>query len=142
MIENIHAAAAPAPVGPYPHAKRVGPFLFLSGIGPRAAGTDLIPGVLLDQRGRKIGRDIEAQCRSAFDNVLTILRAAGATVNAIVDNTVFLTHLNEDFAAYNRVYAEYFAGSGKPNPTRTTVEVTALPTPIDIEIKVIAWLGE
>src|SRR5262245_35336488 len=129
--DTIHSDRAPEPVGPYPHAKRVGNLLFLSGVGPRERGTTTIPGATLDAAGKVIAHDIAAQCRSVFQNVRTILEDAGASWNDIVDVTVFLTDMN-DFAAYNRVYAEHFAGPGKPNPTRTTVEVTALPTPIAI----------
>lgn len=137
-MTSIVSQRAPEPVGPYPHAKRAGELVFLSGVGPRRRGTSDIPGVKLDGAGRKIGRDIEAQCRAVFENVRTILEESGSSWDSIVDVTCFLTHLGEDFATYNRVFAEYFAGPGKPNPARTTVEVTALPTPIDIEMKVIA----
>ncbi len=117
---------APEPVGAYPYTKRVGDLLFLSGVGPR-------------QRGRAdIPDGIEAQCRACFDNVRVILDEAGADWNDIVDVTVFLTNMKRDFDAYNPIYAEYFAGDGMPNPTRTTVEVGALPTAIDVELKVIA----
>lgn len=137
MTTDVTSSRAPEPVGPYPHAKRVGNLLFLSGIGPRKRGSRDIPGVTLDANGIVASHDIEAQCRSVFENVRTVLEDAGATWNDIVDVTVFLTDMN-DFAVYNRVYAEYFAGPGKPNPARTTVEVTRLPTPIAIELKVIA----
>lgn len=132
---------APEPVGPYPHARRVGNFLFLSGIGPRRRGSNDIPGVTLDSAGRVIGHNIEAQCRAAFDNVRLVLEDAGARWENIVDVTVFLTDIRNDFAPFNRIYGEYFAGPGKPNPTRTTVEVTRLPTPIAIELKIIAAIG-
>ncbi len=137
-MTSILSQRAPEPVGPYPHAKRVGDLLFLSGVGPRQRGAAAIPGVILDAQGRKVGRDIVAQCRSVFANVRAVLDECGSGWDYIVDVTSFLTHLAEDFAAYNGVYAEHFAGPGKPNPARTTVEVTALPTPIDIELKVIA----
>jgi 2-aminomuconate deaminase len=137
MSEIIRSNRAPEPVGPYPHARWVGNLLFLSGIGPRKRGSNEIPGVTLDAKGNVVDYDIVAQCRSVFDNVKTVIEDAGASWNDIVDVTVFLTDMN-DFAAYNRVYAEYFAGEGKPNPTRTTVEVTALPTQIAIELKVLA----
>lgn len=126
MIEAFKSDRAPEPVGAFPHARRVGNLLFLSGIGPRARGTTDIP------------KGIEAQCRAVFENVRVVLEDAGATWNDIVDVTTFLTDMKNDFAAYNRLYADYFAGAGKPNPTRTTVEVTALPTAISIELKVIA----
>ena len=137
--DSINSARAPEPVGAYPHAKRVGDLLFLSGVGPRERGTPTIPGVTLNAAGEVVAHDIVAQCKSVFQNVRTILEDAGASWNDIVDVTVFLTDMN-DFATYNRIYAEHFAGPGKPNPTRTTVEVTALPTPIAIELKVIAAL--
>jgi 2-aminomuconate deaminase len=105
-------------------------------------GSRDIPGVALDESGKVVNHDIEAQCHSVFQNVRLVLEDAGATWGDIVDVTVFLTHMKQDFPAYNRLYAEYFAGPGKPNPTRTTVEVTALPTPIAIELKVIAATGE
>jgi 2-aminomuconate deaminase len=135
--DTIHSSRAPEPVGAYPHARRVGNLLFLSGVGPRERGTSVIPGVTLAPDGRVVAYDIAAQCRSVFNNVRTILEDAGASWDDIVDVTVFLTNMG-DFAEYNRIYAEHFAGPGKPNPTRTTVEVTALPTPIAIELKVIA----
>lgn len=138
MSDTIQSGRAAEPVGAYPHAKRVGNFLFLSGIGPRKRGNREIPGVTLDDRGNILAHDIETQCRSVFDNVRFVLEDAGARWEDIVDVTVFLTHMKEDFAAFNKIYAEHFAGPGKPNPTRTTVEVTALPTPIAIELKVIA----
>jgi len=140
MNETFESSRAPEPVGAFPHAKRVGNFLFLSGIGPRTRGTKEIPGVTLDSKGNVAGYDIEKQCRAVFENVRLVLQDAGTTWNDIVDVTVFLTNMKKDFPIYNKLYAEYFAGDGKPNPTRTTVEVTALPTPIAIELKVIAHL--
>src|SRR5438067_6521557 len=137
MSESFKSSRAPEPVGAFPHAKRVGDLLFLSGIGPRKRGTKEIPGVTLDSAGNVISYDIEAQCRAVFENVRIVLEDAGATWQDIVDVTVFLTNMKKDFPIYNPLYAEYFAGSGKPNPTRTTIEVTALPTPIAIELKVI-----
>jgi 2-aminomuconate deaminase len=139
MSEHFFSERAAEPVGPYPHAKRVGKLLFLSGIGPRKRGEKKIPGVTQDEHGKLIGRDIVAQCRSVFDNVRLVLEDAGAAWEDIVDVTAFLTNLEEDFAAFNAVYEEYFAGEG-PNPTRTTVGVVSLPTPIAIELKVIASL--
>jgi len=138
---SVHSARAPEPVGPYPHARRAGEFLFLSGIGPRTRGSREIPGVTLDAQGRVVDHDIEVQCRSCFDNVRTVMADAGVDWDRIVDVTSFLTHMERDFTTYNRVYAEYFAGPGNPNPSRTTVEVTALPTAIAVELKVVAWLG-
>ena len=145
MGENVISDRAPEPVGAYPHAKRVafepsgaGGLLFLSGIGPRTRGSKEIPGVTLDADGRVASYDIAAQCLAVFENVRTVLEDAGATWNDIVDVTVFLTNLRDDFAVFNRLYAEHFAGEGKPNPTRTTVEVNRLPTPIAVELKIIA----
>src|SRR6266550_6826334 len=141
MSESFESKRAPEPVGAFPHAKRVGNFLFLSGIGPRVRGTKEIPGVTLDGSGNVVAYDIETQCRAVFENVRLVLEDAGARWSDIVDVTVFLTHMKKDFPIYNRLYAEYFAGPGKPNPTRTTIEVGALPTPIAIELKVIAAVG-
>jgi 2-aminomuconate deaminase len=136
MSENIiNSSKAPEPVGLYPHARRVGNLLFLSGVGPRERGTKKIPGVELDAGGEIISYDIEAQCRSVFQNVKFILEDSGSAWEKIVDVTVFLTNMKDDFAIYNRIYAEYF----KDNlPCRTTVEINRLPTPIAIELKVIA----
>ncbi len=141
MSESIESERAPEPVGAFPHAKRVGEFLFLSGIGPRKRSSKEIPGVTFDSAGNIVSYDIETQCRAVFENVRLVLEDAGATWQDIVDITVFLTNMKKDFPIYNRVYAEYFAGPGKPNPTRTTIEVGALPTPIAIELKVIAAIG-
>jgi len=138
---DVLSSRAPEPVGPYPHAKRVGDFLFISGIGPRQRGSTTIPGVTLGPDGTVIDHDIDAQCRSCFGNIRTIIEDAGARWEQIVDVTAFLTDMQRDFQTYNRVYAEWFAGPGKPNPTRTTVEVNALPTSIAVELKVILWLG-
>jgi 2-aminomuconate deaminase len=141
MSESFESRRAPEPVGAFPHAKRVGNLLFLSGIGPRVRGSKKIPGVTLDATGHIVSYDIEAQCRAVFENVRLVLEDAGATWQDIIDVTVFLTNMKKDFPAYNRLYAQYFAGPGKPNPTRTTVQVGALPTPIAIELKVIAAVG-
>ena len=141
MSESFESSRAPEPVGAFPHAKRVGNLLFLSGIGPRVRGSKEIPGVTLDADRNITGYDIETQCRAVFENVRLVLEDAGASWNDIVDVTVFLTNMKNDFATYNKLYAEYFAGEGKPNPTRTTVEVRALPTPIAIELKVIAHVN-
>ena len=135
--ELIESSRAPEPVGLYPHARRVGNLLFLSGVGPRESGKKEIPGVVLDRSGNIESYDIEIQCRSVFRNVRYILEDAGSSWNNIVDVTVFLTNMKNDFAAYNRVYAEYFAEN---KPSRTTVEVNKLPTPIAIELKVIATI--
>ena len=138
---NFESSRAAEPVGAFPHAKRVGNLLFLSGIGPRVRGSKEIPGVTLDAAGNITSYDIAAQCHSVFENVRLVLEDAGASWNDIVDVTVFLTNMKQDFPIYNRIYPDYFAGPGKPNPTRTTVEVGALPTPIAIELKVIAAVG-
>ncbi|NOX58224.1 MAG: RidA family protein [Planctomycetes bacterium] len=132
---------APEAVGAFPHAKRVGGLLFLSGIGPRKRGTKAIPGVTMDGAGAVVSYDIAKQTQAVFENVRTVLEDAGAQWNDIVDVQVFLTNMQEDFAAFNQLYAEHFAGEGKPNPTRTTIEINALPTPINIELKVIAAVG-
>ncbi len=138
MSDSFESSRAPEPVGAFPHAKRVNNLLFLSGIGPRVRGSKEIPGVTLDGSGAVVSYDIEAQCRAVFENVKLVLEDSGASWDDIVDVTVFLTDMKKDFTTYNRVYPDYFAGPGKPNPTRTTVEVGALPTPIAIELKVIA----
>jgi len=137
MSDSIHTNRAPAPVGLYPHARRVGKLLFLSGVGPRRPGTKEIPGVTLDEAGEIVAYDIETQCRSVFDNVRTILEDAGSSWDRLVDVTVYLTNMRDDFATYNRIWAEYFADDP---PCRTTVEVGALPTPIAIELKCIATI--
>ncbi|MEE8157717.1 MAG: RidA family protein [Gammaproteobacteria bacterium] len=129
---------APEPVGAYPHARKVGNLLFLSGIGPRVRGSTEIPGVVLDKNGNVTNYDIEQQCRSVFDNVRTVLEEAGSDWTRLVDVMVFLINIKDDFDTYNRVYAEYFSGN---RPCRTTVEVTSLPTPIAIELKCIATIG-
>jgi 2-aminomuconate deaminase len=141
MSESIESSRAPEPVGAFPHAKRVGDLLFLSGIGPRVRGSKEIPGVTLDAAGNIVKYDIETQCRAVFENVRLVLEHAGATWNDVVDVTVFLTNMKKDFPIYNRIYAEHFAGPDKPNPTRTTIEILSLPTPIAIELKVIAAVG-
>lgn len=134
---KINSPRAPEPVGPYPHARRVGNLLFLSGVGPRERGMTAIPGVKRDNEGNVASYDIAAQCRSVFQNVRWILEDAGSSWQNIVDVTVFLTDMKRDFARYNEVYAEYFSES---QPCRTTVEVNALPTEIAIELKVIATI--
>jgi 2-aminomuconate deaminase len=139
--DRIDSTSAPEPVGAYPHAKRAGNLLFLSGVGPRKRGTKEIPGVTLGPDGEVVAKDIEAQCRSCFDNVRAVMNDAGVPWTNIVDVLVFLTDMKNDFPIYNRVYAEYFAGEGNPNPARTTIEINALPTPIAVEVKVTAFLG-
>ena len=141
MSTSFESSRAPEPVGAFPHAKRVGELLFLSGIGPRVRGRKEIPGVTLDSSGHVVSYDIETQCHAVFENVRLVLEDAGATWQDIIDVTAFLTDMKKDFLIFNRLYGEYFAGRGKPNPTRTTIEVTALPTPIAIELKVIAAVG-
>jgi 2-aminomuconate deaminase len=134
---RINSSKAPEPVGLYPHARRVGYLLFLSGVGPRERGEKKIPGVELDENGNITSYDIEAQCHSVFRNIKYILEDAGSSWDKIVDVTVFLTNMKDDFKTYNRIYAEYF----KDNlPCRTTCEINCLPTPIAIELKVIATI--
>jgi 2-aminomuconate deaminase len=136
-MSAIHADQAPEPVGPYPHARRVGHLLFLSGVGPRQRGSNVIPGVEMDGQQNIVSYDIEVQCRSVFQNVKYVLEASGSSWDNLVDVTVFLTNMKKDFAAYNRIYAEYFKEN---QPCRTTVEVNALPTPIAVELKCIATI--
>jgi 2-aminomuconate deaminase len=138
MSKSFQSSRAPEPVGAFPHAKRVGNLLFLSGIGPRKRGSKEIPGVAFDSAGNVVDYNIETQCRAVFENVRLVLEDAGANWNDIVDVTVFLTNMKKDFPIYNKLYAQYFSGKGQPNPTRTTIGVGALPTPIAIELKVIA----
>lgn len=135
MTDSIHAENAPEPVGLYPHARRVGNLLFLSGVGPRKKGSKEIPGVTLNPAGDIIEYDIEAQCHSVFQNVKTILESSGSRWENLVDVTVYLTNMRADFATYNRLWAEYFKDA---QPCRTTVEILSLPTPIAIELKCIA----
>ncbi|MEW6055015.1 MAG: Rid family hydrolase [Bdellovibrionota bacterium] len=132
---KIYSERAPEPVGLYPHARKVGSLLFLSGVGPRERGSKKIPGVELGADGEIISYDIEIQCHSVFKNVKNILEEAGSDWSKLVDVTVFLTDMKKDFAAYNRIYAEYFREN---QPCRTTIEIKSLPTPIAIELKCIA----
>ncbi|MEN9525500.1 MAG: hypothetical protein RL447_726 [Bacteroidota bacterium] len=131
----IHTSQAAKPLGAYPHARRVGNLLFLSGIGPRSASDNSIPGLILNHDGTIRQYDIEAECRATFANVKAVLEASGSSWDNIVDVTVFLTNMKTDFPIYNRVYAEYFSSV---QACRTTVEVKSLPTPIAVELKVIA----
>jgi 2-aminomuconate deaminase len=130
---------APEPVGPFPHARRVGNLLFLSGIGPRRRGSREIPGVTLGPDGALLAHDIAEQCRAVFENVRTVLEDAGSSWERIVDVTVFLTDMRRDFPTFNRLWGEHFTTN---RPARTTIEVGALPTPIAIELKVVATLPE
>lgn len=140
IMSIIHTDRAPAPVGLYPHARRVGNLLFLSGIGPRdPRDSQHIPGLILDKNGNFVNFDFEAQCRSVFDNVRAVLEAAGSSWANLIDVTVFLVDMKRDFTTYNRLYAEYFQDN---QPCRTTVEISSLPTPIAIELKCIATIGE
>ena len=134
-MSKIESQNAPEPVGLYPHARQVGNLLFLSGIGPRERGKKNIPGVELDQDGNILSYDIEVQCYSVFKNVRTVLEDAGSNWNKLIDVTVFLTNMKNDFEIYNRIYTEYFQDN---QPCRTTVEISSLPTPIAIELKCIA----
>ncbi len=142
MSDNKYSNRAAEPVGAFPHAKRVGDFLFLSGIGPRVRGSKEIPGVTFDAAGNVVDHDIAKQTHAVFENIRLVLEDAGASWNDIVDVQVFLTDMKRDFKTFNEIYPDYFAGDEKPNPTRTTVEVGALPTPIAVELKVIAYLGK
>ncbi|MBT7515769.1 MAG: RidA family protein [Candidatus Marinimicrobia bacterium] len=137
MSEKIQTDKAPEPVGMYPHARRVGNLLFLSGVGPRKPGTKVIPGVMMDGQGNVVGHDIETQCHSVFNNVKIILEESGSRWGNLVDLTVFLTNMQRDFDTYNQIYTEYFKDN---QPCRTTVEITSLPTPIAIELKCIATI--
>ncbi|HEY9131742.1 MAG TPA: Rid family hydrolase [Dyella sp.] len=135
MSDVVRTDAAPRPVGAYPHARRVGNLLFLSGVGPRLPGDNSIPGNVYDADGKLVSYDIEAQCRQVFANVRAVLEASGARWSDLVDVTVFLTDMARDFPVYNRLYAEYFAGV---DAARTTLGISALPTPIAIELKCVA----
>ena len=134
---EVVSKRAPEPVGPFPHARRGGTLLYLSGIGPRVRGRREIPGVTLDEAGEVAAHDIVEQCHAVFRNVRTVLEDAGSSWERIVDVTVFLTDMKRDFETFNRIYGEYFTAN---RPARTTVEVRALPTPIAIELKVIATI--
>jgi 2-aminomuconate deaminase len=137
MSSILNSDKAPEPVGLYPHARRVGDLLFLSGVGPRKRGSKDIPGVTLDENRNIVSYNIEEQCHSVFQNVRYILEASGSRWENLVDVTVFLTNMKDDFATFNKIYAEYFKDN---QPCRTTVEINALPTPIAIELKCIATL--
>lgn len=137
MSSILNSDKAPEPVGLYPHARKVGNLLFLSGVGPRKKGSKEIPGVTLDEKGNIISYDIEQQCHSVFQNVRYVLEASGSRWENLVDVTVFLTNMKNDFQLYNKIYAEYFKDN---QPCRTTVEISSLPTPIAIELKCIATI--
>ena len=136
-MSKIESQNAPEPVGLYPHARQVGDLIFLSGIGPRKRGKKSIPGAELDKYGNILSYDIEAQCHSVFKNVRMVLEDAGTNWGNLIDVTVFLTNMKNDFEIFNRIYAEYFEDN---QPCRTTVEISSLPTPIAIELKCIATI--
>ena len=142
MSDRISTDQAPKPVGSYPHARRAGNLLFLSGVGPRSAGTgphdSTVPGLEIDHNGNFVAFDFEAQVHRVFANVKAVLEASGATWADLVDVTVFLVDMKRDFQTFNRIYAEYFQEN---QPCRTTVEISALPTPIAIELKCVAVVG-
>jgi 2-aminomuconate deaminase len=138
-MEIINTNNAAKPLGAYPHARRVGNLLFLSGIGSRSAKDNSIPGLVQDENGTIVSHDIEAECHSVFANVKAVLEASGSAWENMVDVTVFLTNMKNDFPVYNRIYGEYFSSV---QACRTTVEVKSLPTPIAIELKVIATINE
>ncbi|WKK75085.2 RidA family protein [Marivirga salinae] len=136
MEDNIrNSDRAPLPVGLYPHARKVGGLLFLSGVGPRKKDSKNIPGVELNDKGEIVSYDIETQCKSVFENVRMILEDCGSSWDKLVDVQVFLTNMKDDFSTFNKVYADYFKDI---QPCRTTVEINALPTPIAIELKCVA----
>ncbi len=140
MSDIISSDKAPEPVGTYPHARKVGNLLFLSGVGPRKKGSKEIPGVTLDENLNIISYSIEEQCHSVFQNVRYVLEASGSSWENLIDVTVFLTNMKDDFPIFNKVYASYFPDQ-TTQPCRTTVEVNALPTPIAIELKCIAVIS-
>jgi 2-aminomuconate deaminase len=139
MSGIINTKDAAKPLGAYPHARKAGNLLFLSGIGSRSAKDNSIPGLVLDEAGNIVSYDIEAECHSVFANVKAVLEASGSKWENMVDVTVYLTNMKKDFPVYNRIYGEYFSGV---QACRTTVEVKSLPTPIAIELKVIATVNE
>jgi len=137
--KEFNSDKAPEPVGHYPHARKVGNLLFLSGVGPRKKGSKDIPGVTLDDQGNITSYNIEEQCRSVFENVRAVLESSGSSWDELVDVTVFLTNMKDDFKRYNEIYKEYF---NENRPCRTTVEINCLPTPIAIELKCIATIKD
>lgn len=136
--DTFNSDRAPRPVGLYPHARRVGNLLFLSGVGPRQKDSKEIPGVELDENNNIVSYNIEEQCHSVFQNVRYILEDAGSSWDNIVDVIVFLTNMKADFSTFNKIYADYFKDN---QPCRTTIEINSLPTPIAIELKVIATIS-
>lgn len=142
MSDRINSDKAPKPVGLYPHARKVGNLLFLSGVGPRTAGSDAndsgVPGLKLDHNGNFEEFDFEAQVHSVFANVKAVLESSGSSWENLVDVTVFLVDMKRDFKTFNRIYAEYFKDN---QPCRTTVEINSLPTPIAIELKCVATVA-
>lgn len=136
-MSTLNSDKAPEPVGAYPHARKVGNLLFLSGVGPRKRGSKEIPGVTLDAQGNIVSYDIEQQCHSVFQNVRYVLEASGSKWENLVDVTVFLTNMKKDFPIFNKIYAEYFKEN---QPCRTTIEINSLPTPIAIELKCVATI--
>ena len=139
MKNHFNSTSAPKPVGHYPHAKKSGDFLFLSGVGPRKRNSKTIPGVSLNRAGEIIDYSIHEQCVAVFENVRLVLKDSGANWGDIIDVTVFLTNMQDDFEVFNELYKSYFSD---PFPTRTTVEVNSLPTPIAIELKVVAYINK
>ena len=135
--EKFNSERAPKAVGLYPHARKIGNLLFLSGVGPRKMGQIEIPGITLNENGEVLSYDIEKQCHAVFENIRFILEDAGSSWDNIVDVQVFLTNMKDDFKAYNKIYAEYFKNN---QPCRTTIEIKSLPTPIAIELKIIATI--
>lgn len=136
---KIESSKAPEPVGLYPHARKVGDFIYYSGIGPRERGAKKIPGVELDENGNITSYDIATQCRSVFNNLKLVVEDSGADWKNVIDVTIFLTNMKSDFKTYNEIYAEYFKDN---QPCRTTIEIKSLPTPIGIEVKAIAYIGK
>ncbi len=135
---KIESKKAPEPVGAYPHARKVGDFIFYSGMGPRSRGSKDIPGVTLNEKGEIEAYDIATQCHSVFNNLKMVVEESGASWMDVVDVTVFLTNMKADFPTYNKIYAEYFKEN---QPCRTTLEIKSLPTPIAIEVKAVAYVG-
>ena len=108
--DKISTSKAPKPVGLYPHARKVGNLLFLSGVGPRVAGSNAtdssVPGLKLDHNGNFLEFDFEAQCRSVFDNVRIILEESGSSWNNLVDVTVYLVNMGTSFT--KKLIFEFF----------------------------------